>query len=377
MKTFICTVGTSICTGTGLDLGHFAKRKLDEWDALLEDIAVAEQFAIEAMNRMSEKEIPRVSAEINSLLKMGLSGADRVVLLATETIDGKLCAELVQRMLKTRKLCSSVELKVIEGLQAQDGKRFRQEGLKNLMAYIARFENSDVVFNPTGGFKSVVPYITLAGMLFNKPVKYIHEYSDDLMTLVNIPITVDDELIFFVEDKLQRIERDSCMTKKEWQMGIEYHNTRFDCLIEEEAGQITMSGLGILLWERFKTIHPPELERSLLRTDKKKIKLGAISHHGSEMLESMAKKLIGSPYVEEIPNSAPFKPESSVWIIALEEVQATSELQLKQDVPAHCYCIFTNIKKDAGYSFYIKTTARNSSENKRIAELLTQRYFQG
>lgn len=255
MKTFICTVGTSICTGTGLDLRQFAKRKLEEWDALLEDIAVAELFAMEAANRLPEKELPRVSAEINSLLKMGLTEADRVVLLATETIDGKLCAELVQRLLRNRNLCAAVEIKVIQGLQAQDGTRFRQEGLKNLMAYIARFENDDVVFNPTGGFKSVVPYVTLAGMLFNRPVRYIHEYSDDLITLVNIPITVDDELIFSIEDKLQRIDRDSSISEKEWRKGTGYHDVRFECLVEEDHGQITMSGIGILLWERFKTIY--------------------------------------------------------------------------------------------------------------------------
>ncbi|RQW83930.1 MAG: hypothetical protein EHM79_14925 [Geobacter sp.] len=54
------------------------------------------------------------------------------------------------------------------------------------------------------------------------------------------PITVDDELIFSVEDKLQRIELDSSISKKEWQKCIEYHDTCFECLIKEETGQTSL-----------------------------------------------------------------------------------------------------------------------------------------
>lgn len=270
MKTFICTAGTSIVTGTGLDLKHFAKRKLLEWDDLLQPIAEAEHFALHAVRNKSEQDFPRVSAELNSLIKMGLTPEDRVVLIATETIEGKLCAELVQKVLAERRMCSNAEVKIIEGLQAQDGRRFQQVGLKNLISYISQFEHGDVIFNPTGGFKSVVPYITLAGMLFNKPVKYIHEFSDDVNTLANIPIRFDEELIFSLEDKLHKIDTDCFISKKEWQKGIEFADSRYDCLVEESDGRITMSGIGHLMWEKFKADFPFEMTDEVRQLEKQR-----------------------------------------------------------------------------------------------------------
>lgn len=270
MTTYICTAGTSIVTGTGLDLKHFAKRQLSEWQQLDEEIEIAKQFAMDAVKKKSDADFPRVSAELNSLIKIGLSLDDQVILIATETIEGKLCAELVARVLHEKKLCANVVVKVIEGLQAQDGRRFQQIGLKNLIGYISQFEHGDVIFNPTGGFKSVVPYITLAGMLFNKPVKYIHEFSDDVITLANIPIKFDEELIFSLEDKLRKIDADCYIGKNEWRRGIEFSDSRYDCLVEEIDGKITMSGIGLLLWEKFKADFPVEITDEIRSLEKKR-----------------------------------------------------------------------------------------------------------
>lgn len=261
MITYICTAGTSIVTGAGLDLKHFVKGKFKfpRLGVLDNEFEIVKQFVMESVAKKSESDFPRTSAELNSLIKMGLTLDDRVVLIATETIEGKLCAELVAMLLKNRKLCIDVTVQVIEGLQAQDGRRFQQVGLKNLMGFISRYEHENVIFNPTGGFKSVVPYITLAGMLFNKPVKYIHEFSDDLITLANIPIRFDEEVIFNVEDKLRKIDKDSAIGLNEWRRGISFNDPRFDCLVEEQDAMITMSGIGILMWEKFKIDFPAEM----------------------------------------------------------------------------------------------------------------------
>ena len=68
MTTYICTVGTSICTVTGLDFKHFTKRKLNEFDDMLEDVAVAEHFVMNTINKRPEAEFCRISAEVNSLI---------------------------------------------------------------------------------------------------------------------------------------------------------------------------------------------------------------------------------------------------------------------------------------------------------------------
>ena len=156
MVTYICTVGTSICTSSGMNLAHFAKMSPEEWDNVQEDVGALRQLVLENIRNDRGNERSQRCAEINSLVKMGISPEDRVILLATETIEGRASAEIVREALLDGALCSSVTTKVIEGLQAQDGIKFRLIGVKNLIAEIARYENEDVVFNPTGGLKSEI-----------------------------------------------------------------------------------------------------------------------------------------------------------------------------------------------------------------------------
>jgi len=105
----------------------------------------------------------------------------------------------------------------------------------------------------------VVPYLSLIGMLFNKPVRYIHEDSEDVITLSNVPVVLNESLLLLAEDKLRKIEKECSIPKDEWQAGIDFSDRRFDALIEEINGQITLSGLGFLFWERFKLDYPEEL----------------------------------------------------------------------------------------------------------------------
>jgi len=57
---------------------------------------------------------------------MGLKADDAVILLSTDTIDGKLSADLVKWFLYTRNLCNEglIRIEKIDGLQATDGARF-------------------------------------------------------------------------------------------------------------------------------------------------------------------------------------------------------------------------------------------------------------
>jgi putative CRISPR-associated protein (TIGR02619 family) len=390
MTTFICTTWASITNTLGLDLRHRFNRKLSEWDALQEDIAVVEQFVTEKVRTRSDDEFLRSSAEINSLVKMGMTADDDVVLIATETIEGNLCAQLVAKLLESKNLCAKVDVEVINGLQARDGKRFRQEGLKNLVNFITRYEYQDVVFNPTGGFKSVVPYITLAGMLFHKPVKYIHEFSDDLITLVNFPLRFDEDLVFQLEEKFVEIEKESFIKRATWEKGLDYNLLqRADSLIEEIDGSITLSGLGLLVWERFKKDYPLGLQRDktparikplkldLLEDLRKKaekdnkVKEAKMIHHGHEVILKEADRLLVSPFVRAILNGCNYNGKTKkTEVNALFKAQVKEHLQVALD--AVC---MVKLKSDTGFAFLIQTTARTHEENVAIATLLNNKFY--
>lgn len=376
MKTFVCTCGTSVLTKRTINIDDITSVSLSRWKELQDDIDSIRDRTVETLSLLDiSRNINETSAEIKSLVKMGLGKNDTVILLSTDTIDGKLSAEIVKWYLSQNSLCDEqcIQIEVIEGLQAKDGQRFRKTGLINLFNLLIRFEHDNVVFNPTGGFKSVVPYLSLMGMLFNKPVQYIHEDSNDVISLINIPLLIDEDIIFRVEDKLRRIENQSSISKEEWMKGLDYHDRRFDSLIEEQEKEITLSGIGLIFWEKFKLDYPGDLERDDRSAGQKENKLHqqGISHHGRDRLIKIADRLLPSPFVHGIPNSCDYQPHTKEWIRPLKSTEATSHLQREIDG----LCIVTDINTDEGFSFLLQTTAKSYSENERIATILKRIFF--
>jgi len=49
-----------------------------------------------------------------------------------------------------------------------------------------------VIIVPTGGYKALIPYLTIAGILYNYPIYYIYEDSNALLELPAIPLSVDN-----------------------------------------------------------------------------------------------------------------------------------------------------------------------------------------
>ena len=374
MKTFVCTSGTSILTKSGINIERFRNVPLSRWKEHEDDIAAVRDRVSESLERLRvPAQLDDTSAEIKSLVKMGVKPEDRVVLIASDTVDGRLSAELVETFLAEREICTEVDIRVVEGLQAIDGGLFRREGLKNLLAFLVSLEHEDIVLNPTGGFKSVVPYLSLIGMLFNKPVRYIHEDSEDVITLSNLPVLLNESLLLLVEEKLRKIEKECSIPKDEWLAGIDYNERRFDALIEEIDGQVTLSGLGFLFWERFKLDYPEELLKDETDPSQKPNKLleQGTGHHGLEKLKPIAARLLQSPYVRGIPNSCDNQPKSKTWVKHLSAEEARAHLQRASE----SICIVTNIRSDARSSFLVETTARNMAENRQIAGILQRKFF--
>jgi len=300
---------------------------------------------------------------------------DKVILLSTDTIYGKLSAEIVKWYLAENSLCDeqSISIEVVDGLQAKDGQRFRKTGLLNLFNLLTRFEHNNVIFNVTGGFKSVVPYLSLMGMLFNKPVQYIHEDSNDVISLINIPLLIDENIIFQVENKLRRIENESSISKEEWMKGLDYYDKRFESLIEEQGKEITLSGIGLIFWEKFKLDYPDDLERDYLDASQKENKLRqqGVPHHGLDRLFKIANRLLSSRFVRGIPKSCNYQPHAKDWIKPLKPEEAKAHLHREIEG----LCVVTDKNSDEGFSFLLETTAKSYAENERIVVILKRTFF--
>ncbi len=246
MRTLISTSGTSIAAGHPYsgDPQQYQRQirgRLGELEAAHSDPA---DF------------LQRACAETNSLHSLNVRTDDRILLLTTETPDGLICAEEVARLLhnKCRVQC---QIAKIEGLQVGDATRFRRVGIQKLFDALDHHCGDltdgglQTVLNVTGGFKSVVPYVTLYGLLHQLPVVYLFERSKSLLRLPPVPINFDYERLSQAMDALDLLQREGVIPKEGFFQaipGLEYHRRDwYECLLEEDHGNVTISAFGALL----------------------------------------------------------------------------------------------------------------------------------
>ena len=181
MTLYLCTAGTSIATGPGADGPSLAAR-------ISAKIATAQ-----ARHRDDPRAfLIAVSAETNGLARCDCGPGDEVQLLATDTNDGLQCAEAVAELVRTY-LGAKASAKRIDGLVVDKESRFRRQGVGNLLNFArarAHEHGGDVVFNVTGGYKGVVPYLTLLGMFEGCEVHYVFE-NVELIRLPALPVRLD------------------------------------------------------------------------------------------------------------------------------------------------------------------------------------------
>lgn len=250
MQTILCTTGTSIATGIPVEsrkTGGEAFRK-----------AIRERLVRLATEADSREFLERASAESNSVSRLEPTAGDLVVLLHSETEEGMICAEELQRLLESH-LHTKVECRRIEGLQATDATRFRKLGVQNLFAELDRrcgqgqAAAGGVVLNVTGGFKSAVPYVTLYGLLHQVRVVYIFEQSHHLFTLPQAPVHFDYDRLAPAADAIATLHRETAMPIEEFFCRIPhlaYHDRPlYEPLLEEEGGQVMLSAFGLLFHE--------------------------------------------------------------------------------------------------------------------------------
>lgn len=139
-----------------------------------------------------------LSAELASLRvfkkNKELNEDDVIVLLATDTVDGKFCAEVNKKVLDSLKWCKIEGPSRIKGFKTREttpdediAKNFVDAGLNNLRNEVERILRSNIFdtryFNITGGFKGIIPFATI--LAFEKMISlmYLYETSNDLIII--------------------------------------------------------------------------------------------------------------------------------------------------------------------------------------------------
>jgi putative CRISPR-associated protein (TIGR02619 family) len=218
-KCVICTIGTSIANGCELQTTYFKPGRT--WE---EDTKAFEQQISKRVAGLKQ-DVRKISAEINSLERLNLTSSSKIILLATDNAASKACANELKKFIVQHfsLVDKDIEIKRIKGLQVHDVKTLKEQGFRELITTILAYLTDDdlnyqydVILNPTGGYKGVMPFLTVLGMLYGKPSVYIFEHAEQLISLPPLPFTFDIDIYNRVVPALQRIDEQTAISKQEY-----------------------------------------------------------------------------------------------------------------------------------------------------------------
>jgi|GEM_PF-819555 len=211
----------------------------------------------------------QASAEIKSIIKFVKMCKEDVIvnLIATDSVSSCIAAEIIKETLdsyeiddNTIKVEFNIDCDSIPELQVRDYEKFKKQGIVNLLNrcnIIAPEGSTEVYLNITGGYKGVIPIMTIIGQVYNYKIIYIYEETETIVTMPNIPLKFDDRCYrWFKEDlevfseisegtKVDKIERIS----KGFFSKQKYKD--YEYLFEVADDLIDFSPIGTIFWEKF------------------------------------------------------------------------------------------------------------------------------
>ncbi|OUD14538.1 hypothetical protein [Thioflexithrix psekupsensis] len=216
MKTLITTVGTSLFTNyMKPEIKGEIRSDYESIDSQFDSISNASASKYDYYNgkvnhireyikslwfkRNGEPNVA-ASAEIKSILKIGEELGDiRVHLLATDSVSSVIAAELIKEWFEAYHSNIEVEfnkkLDTINELNVQSKMVFESKGLINLVErYYCIIDSSYkdyCALNITGGYKALIPFLSMFAQLNRIPIFYLFEDTDDVIKIPQAPINLD------------------------------------------------------------------------------------------------------------------------------------------------------------------------------------------
>lgn len=252
--------GTSVLTNCARDgeraaITHHANAQ-NEQDISPEDRAVLQDLIRRTQSKLQEadvRDLPPMSAELNALFKLYHGQFDKATndqhwLLCTDTWLGRQTGELIKEALEGRGL-SSVQRYQPKDMQTKELLTF-QSALSDLVKWCEETiepcrEHNHVVFNLTGGFKSIQGFLQTLAAFYADEAIYVFESGEELLRLPRLPIRLDADDV--VRRRLHVFRRLAIGLGRDEQC-------RFDTIPETLLlcfdDKVGLSPWGDLVWER-------------------------------------------------------------------------------------------------------------------------------
>ena len=215
-NTLLCTVGTSLFESNLKRLSEDTADKPDNWRELKKFFEEKnwKKLANELLKINPKKRI--CSAEINTIEeaknKKWLE-LQNIIFLVSDTEAGRSTGEVLKVYFENRddlKL-KHVEYRVVDDLQDQFPKKFKTNGLRNLVRvmgeYIGKYGAENIAIDATGGYKAQIAIAVLLGQALDIPVYYKHERFSEIIDFPPMPVSLDYDLIGSFADILVEMEK--------------------------------------------------------------------------------------------------------------------------------------------------------------------------
>lgn len=192
-------------------------------------LQLLKEFINNTSNCAEISSITAIENELRKSLKEGEELTLTIHLLCTDTILSPLCAEVIagyfekeenkevkegDRIIITRKVIfekpGEGQTTIIEKIKEQNFssshiiknlnlKGYSEQGLLNLIEQIKNITSSagtgNTLLNITGGYKALIPPITILAQLYHLSIYYLYEDSTEIIHLPPMPIGFDWEII--------------------------------------------------------------------------------------------------------------------------------------------------------------------------------------
>lgn len=200
--------------------------------------------------------IKKLSAELNGLYgfyddNMERGKNDLHFLISTDTALGKKAADLIKEFLEQKLGWNQVQVFSPHKLSTSSTQNF-SAGMQNLLKWcedtLPGFKESGyrVVFNLTGGFKSLQGYLNIVGMFYADEICYIFETASTLLRIPRLPIEIDRHPIQMYAAQLE-------MINVGFPQPISGLSGLPEGLLEtDNSGDAMMSEWGFLIWNRLR-----------------------------------------------------------------------------------------------------------------------------
>jgi len=249
----IVTVGTSILDNNESDIEDIEDIE-DQYFNELENY-------IEKLKKNIKSSIKNYdSAEISIIKKIYEQNPNlEVYLIATDTLPSYIAAEIINEYLNRKKNINSYfdESYVIKNLVVKSNDKF-QDGVLNLIKKLydisgGYFENLAISFN--GGYKALIPYITIFAQLNRIPLYYLFEESNEIIKIPQAPIDIDWSIFLKYRKLIEKLYEG--LDEEEWKIFKRENNLEeLNDIIEkiEIDGKILLglNLIGRMFYEEFK-----------------------------------------------------------------------------------------------------------------------------